>query len=146
MNGRHIALQRTVGFYCNKSAFCTKASALCVNNLSVVVVDFRNNHWYIRCAAMCTVVGNYRAFRFCVCFFQCANFIFFHVNCTEYKIYLSGNFVNVSSCVIYNHVFHSSRHWCFHSPAASNGIFVTFSGRACACRYCCYGKPWMVFQ
>ena len=121
VQGGNIALQAAVGLDGNKAALGAQALALCGDDFQVVCIDFRHYHRNIRCHAVCTVVGNHRAFCLGVSFFQRFDFVLFHVDCTEHKIHLCSNFFHLGS-IQNHHLFDCFRHRCFHQrlPTASS--------------------------
>ncbi len=106
MKRGNIALDRAVGFYCNKSALSSETFSLSLDNLDMIGVYLRNYHRYVGSESMCGIVGNYRAFSLCVSFFQSLYLVFFHINCAEAEIYHRSDLLNICRCVHKNHVFH----------------------------------------
>ena len=73
---RCIALDGAVRFYCHETFFGSQTFFLRFDHIEMLWIDFRNNHWYIRCPAMGTVVGNNRCLCFRIFFFDRFDLIF----------------------------------------------------------------------
>ena len=108
-------------------------------------IDLRNDHRYIRCPSMGTVVGNNRCLTFRIGFLNLLDLILGHINCTEYEIYILAHFFNFQY-VSHNKLLHSLRHWCIHLPSVTNGIFIGLTCGTRTCSHSCYFKPWMILQ
>ena len=78
---RCVALDGAVWFNSDESSCCSKTFLLIFDNIEVFRVDLRHYHWYIRCPAMCAVVGYNRSLCLCVFFFDRFDLVLGHVNC-----------------------------------------------------------------
>ena len=116
-----------------------------MNYFKMLRIDFRDNHRYIRCPAMCTVIGNNRCFCLCVCIFNRTDFFFGHIYCAEYKIHAGSDLFHFIYIHYYKR-FYCLRHWSFHFPSSAYGLFICFSGRTRACSNGCHFKPRVIFQ
>ena len=142
---RSIALDRAVRLNSYESAFCSETFLLELDHIEVLRVDFRNYHRNIRCPAVCTVVGNNRCLCLGILFLDCLDLFFRHINCGEYKVNSSCNFLYLVD--IHNDQFlYCLRHRSIHFPSAAYSLLV---GLACASRACCYSnhlKPRVILQ
>ena len=139
-------MERAVRLYCNEATLCAKALSLCRDDLCVLRVDFRHDHWNIRSTSVCAVIGNNRALCLCVQFLQSLYIVLWHIYCTEYKVYHAGNLFYVCGSVHDDQIFHFLRHWCFHQPTGANSFRIGFACGVCAGSQCYYVEPWVVLQ
>ena len=86
MQSGNVALQRTVGFYRDKSALRTQTLSLSADYLNVLGIYFGNYHWNVWCASVRRVVGNNRTFSLCVTLLKSLYLVLFHIHCAENKI------------------------------------------------------------
>ena len=143
---RHVALNRAVRLYSDKTTLRTQTLSLALDDLDVFRIHFRYNHRHIRCETVCRVVGYDRAFCLCIAFFQCTDLIFLHVYGTEYEVHHACDLVNISSCIKQNHLLHRFRHRLLHCPAVADSFFISLSGRTGRSRQCSHMEPRVVFQ
>ena len=145
MNRRDIALDRAVGFHCDKSALCPQPFSLRLDNGCVVVVDFRHNHRNVRRGPVCAVVGHDRAFQFGVHLFKNPNLVFFHIHRAEYKVDTVRNFFCIRARIQNRHGRDFIGQRLLHHPTARHRLAVALAGGTRACSQRADFEPWMVF-
>ena len=146
MDRGDIALERTVGFYRNKATPGAEPLFLMFDDGRVLRIDFRDDHRHVGGAAMGRIVGDHRAFRLCIRFFQRPDFVLFHIHRAEHKIDVLCDRINVGRRVTDDHIRHFFRHRGFHGPAFARCFPVSLPGGTRGCRKHLYLKPRMVFQ
>jgi len=112
----------------------------------MVGIQLWHDHWYVLREAVGAVVGDHRAFRLRISFFQRTNFILFHVDRAENKVNFLCDRFNICRCILDNHIFHSFGHRLLHAPPSAYSLFISAAGRTRAGREDFHMEPRMIFQ
>ena len=134
MQRGNIALNRAVGLDSDKAALRAETLSLGSDDVQVLRIELRNDHWHIRRKAVCGVVGNDRALCLCICFLKCSERILLHINSAEAEIDLRSDLLNILACIIDHEICKLLRHrLILECPAGTDCLTVGLSGRAGRC-------------
>ncbi|CAN3977287.1 DNA polymerase III subunit tau, partial [Dysosmobacter welbionis] len=132
VQGRDVALERTVALHGDEAPAGAQALALGLDHRQMVRVDLRDYHGYIVGPPVGGVVGDDGALQSRVFLLQGPDLLFLHVHGAEAEIHHGGQPLRVLLRVQDHQIFGLLRHGDVQGPAARHRLGVRFAGAACA--------------